>query len=90
MRADKADDKTIVHNYGHGGSGWSLSWGSSAIATGNALATGVREGCRALISLPELPKPAALRELAQVWSPHQTVAAWYLWRIPRSRGQAPL
>lgn len=23
---------TLVHNYGHGGSGWSLSWGSSAMA----------------------------------------------------------
>jgi glycine/D-amino acid oxidase-like deaminating enzyme len=45
-------DKTIVHNYGHGGSGWSLSWGSSAIATENVLATGEREvavlGCGAL------------------------------------------
>jgi glycine/D-amino acid oxidase-like deaminating enzyme len=45
-------DKTIVHNYGHGGSGWSLSWGSSAIAAENALATGERDiaviGCGAL------------------------------------------
>jgi DNA-3-methyladenine glycosylase II len=49
---------------------------------------GVREGYRALKSLPEQPKPAALRELAQAWSPHRTVAAWYLWRIPRSRGKA--
>ena len=30
-------DKLIVHNYGHGGSGWSLSWGSAAIATQLAL-----------------------------------------------------
>lgn len=34
--------KTVAHNYGHGGSGWSLSWGSSAIAAANALATGER------------------------------------------------
>ena len=24
--------KTLVHNYGHGGSGWSLSWGSAELA----------------------------------------------------------
>jgi len=44
--------KTVVHNYGHGGSGWSLSWGSSAIATELALAHGEREvaviGCGAI------------------------------------------
>src|ERR1700685_3995933 len=44
--------KTIVHNYGHGGSGWSLSWGSSGIAVQKAMATGAREiaviGCGAL------------------------------------------
>jgi DNA-3-methyladenine glycosylase II len=48
---------------------------------------GVREGYRALKSLPEQPQPAALRELAQAWSPHRTVAAWYLRRIPRLAGQ---
>src|SRR5579872_3918974 len=44
--------KTVVHNYGHGGSGWSLSWGSGEIATRKALATGERDiaviGCGAL------------------------------------------
>jgi D-amino-acid oxidase len=30
-------DKTIVHNYGHGGSGWSLSWGSAQVATASAM-----------------------------------------------------
>lgn len=27
----------VVHNYGHGGSGWSLSWGSAEIAVGKAM-----------------------------------------------------
>lgn len=47
---------------------------------------GVREGYRVLKSLPEQPKPKALREISKAWSPHRTVAAWYLWRIPRERG----
>jgi DNA-3-methyladenine glycosylase II len=50
---------------------------------------GVREGYRVLKSLPEQPKPRAMRELAQAWSPHRTVASWYLWRMPRMRGQRP-
>ncbi|GAB2585818.1 FAD-dependent oxidoreductase [Dyella jejuensis] len=52
VEAEKLDHKTIVHNYGHGGSGWSLSWGSSALALRMAQATGVRRigviGCGAL------------------------------------------
>jgi glycine/D-amino acid oxidase-like deaminating enzyme len=44
--------KFIVHNYGHGGSGWSLSWGSSSIAVRNAMASGEKDiaviGCGAL------------------------------------------
>src|SRR5437660_705488 len=52
LEVEQLGDKTIVHNYGHGGSGWSLSWGSSAIAVQKAMATGAREiaviGCGAL------------------------------------------
>lgn len=29
--------KKVVHNYGHGGSGWSLSWGSAALAAARAM-----------------------------------------------------
>nr|WP_225737276.1 FAD-dependent oxidoreductase [Dyella acidiphila] len=52
IELEKLDHKAIVHNYGHGGSGWSLSWGSSALAVRMAQDTGVREvgviGCGAL------------------------------------------
>ena len=33
MRAEGLGDKTLVHNYGHGGAGITLSWGSSHLAT---------------------------------------------------------
>ena len=46
---------------------------------------GVRDGYRTLKNLAELPKPNRLREIGQAWAPHRTVAAWYLWRIPRDR-----
>jgi glycine/D-amino acid oxidase-like deaminating enzyme len=32
VRSEELDGKTLVHNYGHGGGGISLAWGSSALA----------------------------------------------------------
>ena len=32
LRAERLDDKTVIHNYGHGGSGMSLSWGTGSMA----------------------------------------------------------
>jgi glycine/D-amino acid oxidase-like deaminating enzyme len=52
IEAERVGSKTVVHNYGHGGSGWSLSWGSAAVAVDKAMATGARSiavvGCGAI------------------------------------------
>ncbi|MGB0370059.1 MAG: FAD-dependent oxidoreductase [Opitutales bacterium] len=52
LTVEKLAEKTVCHNYGHGGSGWSLSWGSSKIAVENALKMGAESfavlGCGAL------------------------------------------
>lgn len=39
IEAEQRFGKTLVHNYGHGGSGWSLSWGSARLAVALALTT---------------------------------------------------
>ena len=52
IEAEHAGRRTIVHNYGHGGAGWSLSWGSAARALELVKATGERDvaviGCGAI------------------------------------------
>lgn len=52
LEVETVGDKRVVHNYGHGGSGWSLSWGSGEIAARYALEGGERDvaviGCGAL------------------------------------------
>lgn len=37
LRAEKLDGKTLVHNFGHGGSGMSLSWGTASMAADLAM-----------------------------------------------------
>jgi glycine/D-amino acid oxidase-like deaminating enzyme len=37
IEAERIGDTLVVHNYGHGGSGWSLSWGSASLAIQKAL-----------------------------------------------------
>lgn len=32
IEKEELGGKTLIHNYGHGGSGWSLSWGSAELA----------------------------------------------------------
>jgi D-amino-acid oxidase len=52
LDTEQVGDTLVVHNYGHGGSGWSLSWGSGTLAVQKAMANSPREiavvGCGAL------------------------------------------
>ena len=42
VRPEKLGEKLIVHNYGHGGGGVTLSWGTAHLAVRAALETGAR------------------------------------------------
>ncbi|MGH9324272.1 MAG: FAD-dependent oxidoreductase [Vicinamibacteria bacterium] len=52
LRAEKLDGKTLIHNYGHGGAGMSLAWGTGQMAAELALEHRSRQaavlGCGAL------------------------------------------
>lgn len=52
MESERIGRKNVIHNYGHGGSGWSLSWGAGQVAVEMAKAHGRRElaviGCGAI------------------------------------------
>lgn len=52
VREERFDDRTVVHNYGHGSTGMSMSWGTSHLAMEEALKTGERTaavvGCGAV------------------------------------------
>ncbi|HYC05551.1 MAG TPA: FAD-dependent oxidoreductase [Azospirillaceae bacterium] len=52
LELERVGAKTVLHHYGHGGSGWSLSWGAGEKAAALALGTGAREigviGCGAM------------------------------------------
>ena len=52
IEAEQIGDTRVVHNYGHGGSGWSLSWGSGEVAVRLAMESSPAEvaviGCGAL------------------------------------------
>ena len=52
VSVERLGDKLLIHNYGHGGGGVSLSWGTAQLALQHALATPYREaavlGCGAV------------------------------------------
>lgn len=41
---------------------------------------GVREGWRALKSLPKQPSPKELLKIGETWRPFRSIATWYLWQ----------
>jgi glycine/D-amino acid oxidase-like deaminating enzyme len=43
VRGEKLDAKTLIHNYGHGGAGITLSWGTSNLAVEEGVKSGARE-----------------------------------------------
>jgi glycine/D-amino acid oxidase-like deaminating enzyme len=66
IEAERRFGKTIVHNYGHGGAGWSLSWGSAQRALPLLLATRERRiaivGCGAIgLTMARVAQRAGLR-----------------------------
>jgi glycine/D-amino acid oxidase-like deaminating enzyme len=52
LEARRYGEKTVIHNYGHGGGGVTLSWGTALLAADEALETGQRRaavlGCGAV------------------------------------------
>jgi glycine/D-amino acid oxidase-like deaminating enzyme len=43
LDVEQIGDVMVVHNYGHGGSGWSLSWGSADMAVQKAMSRSPRQ-----------------------------------------------
>jgi DNA-3-methyladenine glycosylase II len=41
---------------------------------------GLRAAMRDLYSLPDLPKPATMKQVAEPWQPYRSYASLYLWR----------
>ncbi len=41
---------------------------------------GLRKAMQQVYSLAELPSPARMREIAQLWKPYSSIATWYMWK----------
>lgn len=44
---------------------------------------GVKDGYQRLKSLEKAPNNKTMSIIGEAWSPYRTIAAWYLWRVPR-------
>src|SRR5213596_2500343 len=60
LKAEKLDTKTVIHNYGHGGAGMSLAWGTGSMAADMALQ---QDGRRAAVLGCGSPGLTAARQL---------------------------
>jgi glycine/D-amino acid oxidase-like deaminating enzyme len=60
LDVERVGEKTVFHNYGHGGSGWSLSWGSADLVIRNVLSSGAPSRDIAVIGCGALGLTAAI------------------------------
>ena len=60
LDVENVGGKVVVHNYGHGGSGWSLSWGSAEVVVRKLMAINGSEAEVAVIGCGALGLTAAL------------------------------
>lgn len=44
---------------------------------------GIVEGYKRLKKLAAAPNRKEIHEIGNAWSPYRTIAAWYLWRVPK-------
>ncbi len=44
---------------------------------------GIAEGYKRFKMLETAPKRKQMAAIGQAWSPHRTVASWYLWQVPK-------
>jgi glycine/D-amino acid oxidase-like deaminating enzyme len=77
IELEKVGRKHVVHNYGHGGTGWSMSWGSGTLALRLVQSTGAKKigiiGCGAIgLTTAVLAQRAGLsvRIYAKALPPH--------------------
>ena len=59
LEIERVGDKLVLHHYGHGGSGWSLSWGSATLAVEKLHLAGA-EGAVAVIGCGAIGLTTAL------------------------------
>ena len=60
LDVERVGEKIVVHNYGHGGSGWSLSWGSADVVVTKAVEAAAGKKDLAVIGCGALGLTAAL------------------------------